>query len=366
MVRLMLAGVLALVVVAADVGASIVVWLPDEFDDHRVIASFQETPAVAAFSKDMDAFKERLRARKEADILAMFGKPRPKPAQTFAMPVAQRRGFGMSGLRHADAKLNKDHKEFYLIGTGAAVEIYYALDGISPYIILLYLRVDDTFPRLTKDNLETRLAWERKRWHDLLAYVDRRADRVLGKNAGADRPTAWPVPKASVPSLAAADLEELWADLERADERRLYQVIDRAAAMPAQTIATLARIMPPDPVVDAKQVADLIDKLGSKHFADRTDAMRKLEALHWLAKPALEAALRGQPPLETATRLRQLLAQMDVERNPALRRQQRAVMVLAAIDSPEAHHLLGQWAARTPAAFLTQEARSTLAWLQGR
>src|SRR5438105_4455871 len=79
----------------------ILIHLPDEFDDHALIASVSQVQTVSAFRKQMDDFKERLRQRKESEIVAMFGKPRPKPAQTFAMPVAQHRGFGMSGLRHA-------------------------------------------------------------------------------------------------------------------------------------------------------------------------------------------------------------------------------------------------------------------------
>jgi hypothetical protein len=47
----------------------------------------------------MEAFKDRLRQLK-AGIVALFGKPAAKPAKTFALPVAQPRAFGISGLRH--------------------------------------------------------------------------------------------------------------------------------------------------------------------------------------------------------------------------------------------------------------------------
>jgi hypothetical protein len=299
------------------------------------------------------------------DIEAMFGKPRPKADRTFAMPVAQPRGFGMSGLRHVDEKLNKDHKEFYLVGTFAALEIYYSLDGVSPNVILLHFRVDDTFPRLTKDNLRERLRWEQERWQKLEAYYEKRLDRVSKKGAP-DRPLVPPQPGPNTVAVGAAQLREWWDDLERVDERRIYQIIDRLAAVPEQSIPFLSQQMPPDPKVEARQLADLIRALGSHRFADRSGAMRELEALNWLAKPALEAALPGQATLETAMRIRQLLAHMEVERNPTLRRAQRAVLVLAAIDTPAAHRLLRQWSARTPAAFLTQEAGKTLAWLEGR
>jgi hypothetical protein len=315
-------------------------------------------------------FNNRLRQHKEADIEAMFGKPMPKADWTFAMPVAQPRGFGMSGLRHVDEKLNKDHKGFYLVGTFAALEIYYTLDGVSPNVILHHFRVDDTFPRLTKDNLRERLRWEQDRWQKLEAYYEKRLDRV-SKKAAPDRPALGaglltPPPGPNTAAVPAAQLREWWDDLEKADERRIYQVIDRLAAVPEQSIPFLSQQMPPDPKVEAQQLSNLIRDLGSDRFADRSGAMRELEALNWLAKPALEAALPDQATLETAMRIRQLLAQMEVERSPALRRTQRAVLVLAAIDTPAAHRLLRQWAARAPAAFLTQEAGKTLAWLEGR
>jgi len=41
-----------------------------------------------------------LRQLKAAAIVALFDKPAPKPAKTFALPVAQPRAFGISGLRH--------------------------------------------------------------------------------------------------------------------------------------------------------------------------------------------------------------------------------------------------------------------------
>lgn len=95
------------------------------------------------------------------------------------MPVAQPRGLALSGLRHADPRMNKDHTEFYTIEDFAAIQVYYGLDGVSPGTILLYFRTDDEFPKLTKDNLEKRLSWEQERLKKLIAYFERRRAAVF-------------------------------------------------------------------------------------------------------------------------------------------------------------------------------------------
>src|SRR5690242_12222981 len=98
---------------AGNASASIILFLSDDFDDLKHIIAASNAPAVKAFRDDLDALRQRLRLLKERDVIALCGKSVPQPGKTFAMPVAQPRGLGLSGIRHADPKKNKDHTEFY-------------------------------------------------------------------------------------------------------------------------------------------------------------------------------------------------------------------------------------------------------------
>jgi hypothetical protein len=166
--------VMACGVLATEARGVVHLFLQDECDDRDAIWVVREAPAVKQFRRQMDAFTDRLRPLKEQDITALFGKPTPKPAKAFAMPVAQPRVLALSGLRYADEKKNKDHTEFYIVGDFAAIEVYYQLDGVSPAAILLYFRADEKFPKLTKNNLDRRLEWEQERLGKLIEFFERR------------------------------------------------------------------------------------------------------------------------------------------------------------------------------------------------
>jgi hypothetical protein len=177
--RITLAVLFAFGLFAENASASILILLRDEFDDSPKIIAAANDPAVKTFRADLDALKDRLRLLKERDVIALFGKSVPKPAKTFAMPVGQPRGLGLSGLRYTDPKKNKDHTEFYRIGDTAGLKIYYALDGVTPMAIVVYFRADNSFPKLTRDNLKDRLAWDRMRLRQLTDHLDRRRAAVF-------------------------------------------------------------------------------------------------------------------------------------------------------------------------------------------
>src|SRR5262245_49931532 len=115
MLRPALCLVLSLTVLAVA-QAGIIVMLNDERDEIKLVQHARDQAEVQEHGKKIEAFAARLRKLKEKDIEALFGKPAPMKAKAFAMPVAQPRGFGMSGMRFAEEKKNKDHEEFYHIG----------------------------------------------------------------------------------------------------------------------------------------------------------------------------------------------------------------------------------------------------------
>jgi len=172
-------AVVALAFLATQTSAVIFMILTDEFDDTNLVHSFRETKSVKEFGEKLTALETRLFRFKERDFEALFGKPTARTANTFAMPVAQARGLGLSGIRYADENKNKNHEEFYLVGACAGLRVFYSLNGASPAAVIFYLRVNDQFPRLTRDNLEKRLEWEAKRWQLLLEFFERRRARVL-------------------------------------------------------------------------------------------------------------------------------------------------------------------------------------------
>jgi hypothetical protein len=79
-----------------------------------------------------------------------FGKPARNSAMDYAMPVAQARGFMVSGIRSVDETSNKDHAAFYPVGDFAGIEVWYGIHGRTPQFALLYFKVDGTFPKLKK------------------------------------------------------------------------------------------------------------------------------------------------------------------------------------------------------------------------
>ena len=150
----------------------------DECDDVTEIRAVASEKDVVAFRKEIDAVRARLLKFKERDIEALFGESIPKPEKTYAMPIAQHRGFGLSGRRYGDAERNRDHTEFYVTGQ-AALEVYYSIDGTSPSCILIYFRADETFPRLTGDNINERLAWDRIRLDEFKTQLEQRRSKVF-------------------------------------------------------------------------------------------------------------------------------------------------------------------------------------------
>ncbi len=79
----------------------------------------------------------------------------------------------MSGLCYADPKLNKDHTDFYILKDVAALEVYYGCDGEMPEAIVFYFPTDKDFPKLTRDNLAKRLAWDESHLKNMLVHYDR-------------------------------------------------------------------------------------------------------------------------------------------------------------------------------------------------
>jgi hypothetical protein len=117
-----------------------------------------------------------LTKNEQAGIEKLLGKPRTKPASTYALPLAQPRRLLMSGIGLLD-KNSKRHDEFYPVADIGAIEVWYGLSGKSVEAIVIYLKVDKAFAKLTDKNLKERLAWDKERFDKMLKILEKRQSR---------------------------------------------------------------------------------------------------------------------------------------------------------------------------------------------
>jgi hypothetical protein len=95
-------------------------------------------------------------------------------------------------------------------------------------------------------------------------------------------------------ALSAADLDGLWKSLEGTDARKAEAALRTLAARPAEGVTFLKERL--KPVAGAKpnaaRIQKLIADLDAARYAVREAAMRELERIGGLARPAVEEALK--------------------------------------------------------------------------
>lgn len=118
------------------------------------------------------------------------------------------------------------------------------------------------------------------------------------------------------PPLSAAELKSAWEDLAGTDETKIMRALLVLARAPEKTVPFLKEHLQPVKA-DDKRLSRLIAELDNDQFTVRNKASEELEYLGKCAKPALEQALKNNPPLEAKQRIEQLLAKLAPE-TPAL------------------------------------------------
>ncbi len=167
--------------------------------------------------------------------------------------------------------------------------------------------------------------------------------------------------------LTPTELQTAW-DALTGDAEPAYQALARLATYPEQTLPLLSRRQKPAVAVDGKQVQDWITQLDDDDFDIREKAHQNLRAI----APTIEATLRevqrdGKLPTEAARRVAELLEPLSPIRPDAERlRDQRVVLLLQLIGSPEAAKFLRTLAAGDRASPTTTDARDALDRLQMR
>jgi hypothetical protein len=148
--------------------------LSDEFDDKAIARQASERSDVRYAGRELDDFSHRIAAKQQQHIERLLGKPSGMQAKTYAMPVAQQRVLMISGIRMADKTMNKNHTDFYPVGDIGGVAVWYGIDGKSPEAVVVYLKVDKSFPKLSEKNLKERLVWDADRLTKLFKAVEER------------------------------------------------------------------------------------------------------------------------------------------------------------------------------------------------
>jgi WD40 repeat protein len=161
-------------------------------------------------------------------------------------------------------------------------------------------------------------------------------------------------------NLTPAEADRLWLDLTSDDGSRSQRARWTLVAGGGTTVKMLQRSLRRVELPDAEDISALIAALNSGNFKERDKSSRVLERME-LARPALEEALKRNPPVEMKRRIELILAKQDgLPWDLELRRAMRGVLLLEQIGSPPARQLLQTLANGAAGVMLTQEARSAL------
>jgi WD40 repeat protein len=168
-------------------------------------------------------------------------------------------------------------------------------------------------------------------------------------------------------TLAARDLDRLWADLAGADAARAYLAIGALRDSPAQAVPYLAGRLRPVRGSGPGAVNRLLAELDAEDFATRERAARELDRQAEVVTPRLRQALEAGPSPEARRRLERIVAKLDkAPPEPETLRELRAIEALEAIGTTAAQKVLQAMARGEPGARLTDEAKSSLARLARR
>jgi RNA polymerase sigma factor (sigma-70 family) len=149
--------------------------------------------------------------------------------------------------------------------------------------------------------------------------------------------------------LTVKEFDAVWRDLSGNDGPAVYRAVWHLADSPKQALPLLKlRILPNEAKVKA-----LLADLESEQFATREKAVRQIEEEFEQAEPALRAALKRVPAVETRRRIEALLAKCEA-------RASRVIEVLEHMGTQEARQVLQTLAAGGEEGRLTHDARAAL------
>src|SRR5262249_23591829 len=143
----------------------------------------------------------------------------------------------------------------------------------------------------------------------------------------------WPREEAGPAAFSARQIESLWGDLASGNTPRGYRAYWKLLLAPEPPVVFLKDHLTPVPNTEAKQIARWLADLGSDRFEVRQKATEALERVELLAEPAIQEALKGNPPLEARQRLERLLDKLDPAKCGERQRQLWCVEILEQIGT---------------------------------
>jgi hypothetical protein len=174
--------------------------------------------------------------------------------------------------------------------------------------------------------------------------------------------------KADAPG--AKELAVMWNDLGAEDGHKGWKAVADLTQAAPSALTHFKEMLKPVRELDGeakKQVTKLIADLAGEEFATRKKAMETLTTLGTPVAPALREALRKTSDVDVRLRLHVVLRTMDVTgMTPDQLRTIRALEVLERINSKEAQELVAGLAKGVPDAFMTIEAKNSLARINQR
>ncbi len=170
-----------------------------------------------------------------------------------------------------------------------------------------------------------------------------------------------PSPPLPAKALSAAELEERWGLLKRAEADVAFDAMRNLIASSRDAVAFFAKHLKPSPPTDGKLIEQYVADLSSADYKTRQRASAELLKFGEVVVPAIEKALAVPLPLEPKTRLEQLRATLT---NPLLSEEKlrvhRTIEVLERMGSSEARQLLVVLADGAPGAYTTTTAVAAL------
>jgi WD40 repeat protein len=159
--------------------------------------------------------------------------------------------------------------------------------------------------------------------------------------------------------LAAKEVESLWRELARPETERAYAAMVRLSRAPHAALSVFQERFLPASASEAAQIRAWIAELESDKYKVREQATTALAQLGDFAQLALEKVLDTRPKLETRRRVELLLDKIDKQPpSPQRLQQERALLVLQWIGTPEAKRLLEALAQGAPETWLTEQAKA--------
>jgi WD40 repeat protein len=170
-----------------------------------------------------------------------------------------------------------------------------------------------------------------------------------------------PALRAKLPSAALADKElaqviEALGSMKSSDA---YTAMAKLTGSPATAVPALARLIRPVPVPDVQKVTGLIRELDSPQFAVRDRASTQLIRIGEGAEGLLRKALKGELSAETRNRIEKVLGELKPSADRL--RHGRVLEVLERIGNGAAQKLLAEVAGGADGAWLTREAQAVIA-----